>query len=74
MAHGDKDSRVGAGQVLAGSIRMPTITIPGNCMCTWIVVRPGPGPECLSDLRYRNALCPVRHVPSPPLTVVPRAS
>ena len=60
MAHGDKDARVGCGQMIYGSVRMPTIRIPADCMCTWVVVRPGPGIGCLSDLRYANALCPHR--------------
>jgi hypothetical protein len=64
MAHGSADSRVGSGQVVAGSIRMPTNQIPCNCTCTWVVVKPGPGMECLSDLRYRNSICVARHTPA----------
>jgi hypothetical protein len=57
MAHGDKDSRVGAGQMLAGSVRQATLSIPCDCMCTWTVVRTGPGMEAISELRYSNSLC-----------------
>jgi hypothetical protein len=68
MSFGSVDSRVGAGAIPAGSIRQPTHSIPPNCTCSWVVVRPGPGMECLSDLRYRNSLCLVRHTPSPATT------
>jgi hypothetical protein len=75
MAHGATDARTGSGAVPAGSIRQPTHTIPAHCMCTWAVVRPGPGMECLSDLRYANSLCPVRHRPYlAAVPEVPRAS
>jgi hypothetical protein len=75
MSFGSVDSRVGAGQVVGGTVRQPTHTIPADCMCSWSVVRPGPGMECLSDLRYRNTLC--RHPHKPTLAAVrgvPRAS
>lgn len=58
MARGDKDSRVGSGYVRAGAIRMPTITIPCDCSCTWVVIRPGPGIAAISEAKYVNALCP----------------
>jgi len=47
--------------VMAPDIIVPTLAIPGDCVCTWSVIRPGPGLLCLSQLRYVNALCPVRH-------------
>jgi hypothetical protein len=73
MPFGTADTRIGAGQVMAGSVRMSTNLIPCDCMCTWAVVKPGPGTECVSDLRYRNALCPCRHRPAavPAVTRVP---
>jgi hypothetical protein len=58
MAHGDKDARVGSGHVIYGSVRRPTNAIWCDCMCFWSVIRPGPGMECVSELRYRNSLCP----------------
>jgi hypothetical protein len=60
MAHGDKDGRVGSGQMLAGSVRQSTLSIPCDCACTWSVVRPGPGMECVSELKYTSSLC--RHL------------
>jgi hypothetical protein len=57
MAHGDKDSRVGSGQVTSGSLRMPTVLIPCDCSCTWIVVRAGPGTAAISEAKYVNSLC-----------------
>jgi hypothetical protein len=39
---------------------MPTLLVPCH-LCTWTVVRPGPGLECVSRLKYRNALCSHRH-------------
>lgn len=52
-----------------GDIIMPTTDIPCNCACVWIVVRAGQGKDCLSRLKYRNALCQHRHKPpdSPPV-------
>ena len=64
MAHGDKDARVGSGQVIYGSIRQPTLSIPCDCSCTWIVVQAGPGLKAVSEAKYLNALCKYRHVPS----------
>jgi hypothetical protein len=64
MSFGSVDSRVGAGQVAAGSITQPTVTIDARCMCSWVVIRPGPGMEAVSSLKYRNALCNVRHKPN----------
>ena len=60
MPHGDKDSRVGAGFMLAGAVRKPTVTIECDCMCTWSVIHPGPGLACISELKYANSLC--RHL------------
>jgi len=51
------DLRPGSGQP-AGHVEMPTFGIPQDCQCTWSVVRPGPGWECVSRLTYRSALCP----------------
>ena len=65
MAHGDKDARVGRGQVMATGIRQPTITIDTSCACSWVVVKAGPGLECISEMKYRNNLCLVRHVQEP---------
>jgi hypothetical protein len=55
-AHGTRDDRAGTGQP-AGIVEMPTLKIPSGCMCTWSVVRPGPGMECISQLRYASSLC-----------------
>ncbi len=71
MPRTDSDSRAGAGRVAPGSVRQATLSIPAGCLCTWIVVKAGPGMECVSELRYRHLACSVRHVPS--LTVVPWA-
>jgi hypothetical protein len=40
-------------------IIMPTFARPANCNCSWRVVREGPGMSCLSQLVWKNALCPV---------------
>ena len=53
------DIREGAGR-LAGHVDSPTFAIPHGCLCTWSVVRPGVGWNCVSRLRYANALC--RHI------------
>jgi hypothetical protein len=42
-------------------IYLPTHRIPNGCTCTWVVNRPGPGPRCVSQLKYRNAMCGTRH-------------
>jgi hypothetical protein len=55
------DLRKGIGQVPAGTVEMPTLLVPGTCICTWSVVRPGRGLKCRSQLRYRSSLCSVRH-------------
>jgi hypothetical protein len=59
---GSSDARVGAGRP-AGEIVMPTFARPVDCKCSWSVVRPGPGWECLSRLSYRSAMCSHKHVP-----------
>lgn len=43
------------------ALTQPTITIRADCTCTWVVVKAGPGLECVSAMKQRNALCPVRH-------------
>lgn len=48
--------RSGTGQP-AGVIEMPTLLIPCS-LCSWAVVRPGPGMECVSRLSYASSLCP----------------
>lgn len=53
---GTREDRSGAGQP-AGVIEMPTLQIPSGCMCSWSVVRPGPGMACISRLNYASALC-----------------
>jgi hypothetical protein len=55
------DQRKGVGQVPAGTLEMPTVKIPGECMCSWSVVRAAPGLGAKSALRYRNMLCSVPH-------------
>ncbi len=52
--------------ITGAHIESPTRDIPSNCMCTWVVVRPGMAGRCVSRLKYRNALCPHRHVASAP--------
>ena len=42
-------------------IEMPTFEIPSGCMCSWSVVRPGPGMACVSRLTRRSGICPHRH-------------
>ena len=74
MPHGDKDARVGQGYVTAGSIREPTLARDPRCQCTWIVVRAGPGMECISEMKYASGLCPVRHQRAEVLPAVFRAS
>jgi len=59
------DDRLGAGIPVAAIIQ-PTFTIPHGCTCTWTVVRPGTGFACLSQLRYRSAMCPVQRQHKPP--------
>ena len=55
----------------AGHIEMPTLKIPCACMCSWSVVRPGPGMACVSRLTRRNNCCPYRHeAQSAPLSLV----
>lgn len=44
--------------MMAGETQMPTCDIPGDCLCTWSVSKPGPGRQCVSTLRVRHALCP----------------
>jgi len=58
-----RDLRAGMGQP-AGHIDLPTFGIPADCICTWGVIRPGPGWACISRLRYRNSLCSHKHIPS----------
>lgn len=53
-------SRWASAQPLA-HIEMPTQQIPPDCFCSWIVVRPGAGMECISRLKFRNAICGYRH-------------
>ena len=57
------DIRSGLGRPVADIIQ-PTLTIPHECMCSWIVVRAGPGFACLSKIKYTNSLCSVRHDPA----------
>jgi hypothetical protein len=62
MGHAGADLRMGSGQVALGAITSPTVAIDPRCMCSWTVIRPGPGRACLSAIKYVNALCCVRHV------------
>jgi hypothetical protein len=55
-SHGTREDRSGAGQP-AGVIEMPTLQIPVGCLCSWSVVRPGPGMACISRLTYASSLC-----------------
>jgi hypothetical protein len=57
---GLRDARIGSG-ALSRMVEMPTVTIPGDCLCTWRVVRAGPGLACISSLWYRSGLCRHRH-------------
>lgn len=50
----------GSFAMAAGDVEMVTFDIPGECICTWSVSKPGPGRQCVSTLRFRNSLCPVR--------------
>ena len=54
------DPRSGTGRP-SSVIEMPTVQIPADCLCSWSVVRPGPGLDCVSRLAYVNAMCPCRH-------------
>ena len=47
----------------SGDIEMPTLLIENDCICAWMVVRPGPGLQCISRLKYKNNACPHRHRP-----------
>ena len=49
--------------VPSGHVEMPTFTIPEDCKCSWSVITPGPGLECVSRLRFRSAMCRHKHVP-----------
>ena len=43
-------------------VRVRCVTLRNPCyLCTWTVVEPGPGLKCISELRYANALCSIRH-------------
>jgi hypothetical protein len=42
----------------------PTLTIPAACLCTWAVVRPGPGLACISRLKAVSRLCGCKHEPA----------
>ena len=55
----------------AGDIIMPTADIPCSCSCVWIVVQAGQGKDCLSRLKYRNAICVHRHKPADGLQAQP---
>ena len=68
MPNGDKDARVGSGLVTE-TIDMPTLKIPCDDLCTWVVVRAGPGRESVSRLKYRSSLC--RHEHKPAIAPVP---
>ena len=46
-----------------GVIEMPTLDRQCDCMCPWVVVRAGPGRECISRLKRQNQACPYRHEP-----------
>ena len=60
MRERHEDRRRGAGRV-AGVIEQPTHTIPGDCMCTWTVTRPGAGTAAVSTLKYMSSLCANKH-------------
>lgn len=49
-------------------MEMPTLLIGCACTCAWVVTRPGPGLACISQRKYANNSCPVRHRP---VTAVP---
>ena len=70
----DMATRWSGGGRPAESIRAVTLT--NRCyLCTWIVVEPGPGLACISELRYINNCCSVRHAPEQdaPLALVGEA-
>jgi hypothetical protein len=56
---------MGAGG-LYQSVEMPTLLIPCACLCSWTVVRPGIGLACISQLKWANNICPVRHQSAAP--------
>jgi len=47
--------------ITSPDIMQPTLSIPCGCVCTWTVVRPGPGMACMSRLKVLNRSCPHRH-------------
>ena len=44
-----------------GAFEVPTILKEGDCQCSWVVVRAGPGLECISRLKRQSRACPHRH-------------
>ena len=44
-------------------ITQPTLSIPCDCVCTWVVSAPGPGMACVSRLKVLNRSCAYRHRP-----------
>ena len=65
MPNGDKHARVGSGLV-TDTIEMPTLKIPCDDLCTWVVVKAGPGFESRSRLKYRSGLCGHKHIAAVP--------
>jgi hypothetical protein len=49
------------GQMEAALITGVTAEIPCDCMCSWSVIKAGPGRAAVSQLRFRNSLCSARH-------------
>ena len=43
-------------------IVQPTLSIPCDCVCTWVVSAAGPGMTCVSRLKVLNRCCPHRHL------------
>jgi hypothetical protein len=50
----------------AGTVEMPTFSIPPDCACSWTVVRAGVGMACVSRLTHISALCPAQRQHQPP--------
>lgn len=53
------DPRLGRG-VPVDAVEQATHSIPPGCTCSWTVITPGPGMQCISRQSYGNALCPER--------------
>ncbi len=42
----------------AGVVVIPTLDIPGTCVCSWAGVTAGPGRQATSRLKYMSIACP----------------